>query len=265
MMRKYIAVSQNSFYDYLAYRLNFLLWRMRVILFMLINYFLWLAVMPNEGSIFGYSQKEILTYIMLTILINGIVLSTQTARVAEEINSGSLNGFLIRPINYFLYNVFRDLPDKCINTFFSFIELGILIFLLHPPLYIARDLGSIALFILAVICASILYFEINMILSFLGFWVNDVWAPRFLFFILVSFLAGNYFPLDIFPESIYKFLEFLPFSYLVYFPLKLFIGHGAGISVVKGFLILLFWVVALFGVMEYIWRKGLRIYTAVGQ
>lgn len=264
-MNKYIVVFQNSLYEYLAYRLNFILWRIRILFFILMNYFLWEAVSSSGNKIFGYSQSQILTYVLLTIFLNGIVFSTQTVRVAEEIQRGDLNMFLLRPINYFVYIIFRDIPDKSINTLFSLGEFGILFFLLSPPLFVQQDIIAIIVCIAAITCAVILYFEMNMILSLFAFWIHDVWSVRFLLFILISFLAGNYFPLDIFPGIIAKILHVLPFGYLLYFPLKLYLGTSTNLEIINGFFIVGMWIILLFFLMGYLWRKGLRAYTAVGQ
>lgn len=264
MIKKYLIVSENSFYKYIAYRLSFILWRIRSVLSVVINYYLWLAVASQTTIIFGYNKTQILTYILLTTVVNGIVFSTQTVRVAEDIQNGSLSSYLLRPVNYFLYQIFRDIPDKLINTVFSFLELGILFVFLQPPLYIQTNPENILLFVFSLLLALVMNFEIMMILSFLGFWIHDVWAPRFLFFILVTFLAGNYFPLNIFSGPLYTILKALPFGYLIYFPIKIYLGMGVNESL-KSFLIMGIWIVFFYKIMELLWKKGLKEYTAVGQ
>ena len=104
-MKKYRQVFINSFAQYFAYRLNFILWRVRIVISIIMSYFLWTAVFTSERQVFGYSQNRIITYILLTIFVNGIVLSTQTAQVATEINFGTLSKFLIRPLNFFAFNI----------------------------------------------------------------------------------------------------------------------------------------------------------------
>lgn len=264
-MNKYLMVVNNSLQEYFTYRLNFILWRVRVIVSILISYFLWTAVFSQSSQVFGYRENQMLTYILLTIFINGVVFSTQTFRVAEEINYGILSKYLIRPINYFAYNLSRDFSDKLINTFFSFFEFLLLLFLLKPPITLQTNPMWLILFIQSIILAAILYFEISLLISFLGFWSHETWAPRFLFFILISFLAGNYFPLDIFPSSIYKILEFLPFTYLLFYPLKIYLGQVSIYFAVKGFFTVLFWVAGLYFLLKWLWRKGLKAYTAEGQ
>lgn len=263
-MKKYLQVFNNCLQNYSAYRLNFILWRVRVILTILIIFYLWLAVYSGTSTAFGYRKIEMLTYVLLTLFINGIVFSTQTFKIAEEINFGTLSNFLIKPVSYFLYNLARDLADKFLNIFFSVIEFIILIYLIRPEIFIQTDPFIIAIFCLSVISASVLYFEIGVLLSFIGFWSNETWAPRFLFFILVSFLSGMYFPLDIMPRLIFEILSYLPFTYLVYFPLKIFLGHLSNHHMFEGLIISFIWMLIFYLLLKILWNKGLKTYTAEG-
>jgi ABC-2 type transport system permease protein len=240
------------------------LWRIRVIINILITFFLWQAVFRTNSVIFGYSRIQMLTYIILINVLNGIVLSTQTFRIAFEINSGLLSKFLIQPLNFFAYNLARDLPDKIINTGFSIFEINIMILILQTPIIIQQDLLRLISFVLVSLLAALLYFEINILLSFIGFWSKETWAPRFIFNILLMFLAGTYFPLDIIPKQIYDFLQLLPFTYLVYFPLKIYLGAVDMSQLMKGLGIIIFWLFALMFIIRYVWHTGLKIYTAEG-
>src|SRR3972149_583046 len=150
-MSKYTRVYNNSFSEYLAYRLNFILWRIRGIGMVLISYFLWLSVYANHTQVFGYGKANMLTYILLITFLQGIVLSTQTHKIASEINTGDLSNYLIRPINYFWFNFFRDLSDKTINTFFSLIEISLFIVFLSPPIFFQKNIVYLFLFLLSVI------------------------------------------------------------------------------------------------------------------
>lgn len=264
-MKKYLIVVKNSFAEYFAYRLNFFLWRVRVIVVILISFSLWQAIFRTNKIVFGYHEQEMLTYIIFISVLSGIVLATRSERVATDINMGTLSNFLIQPIRYFLFNLSRDAADKIINTVCSFFEIFLFILIIHPPIILQTDLFLVILFFIASLIASLLYFEINMILSFIAFWSKETWAPRFIFFILVNFLAGLYFPLDIVPREIYKILELLPFTYLIFFPLKIYLGNIDEFFLIKGFILGIFWTVLLWLFMEYVWRRGLKLYAAEGK
>lgn len=230
----------------------------------LITYFLWISVFGSEKKLFGYEQAELISYVIVTYLVSNFVFATRTHDVGSEINEGKLTNYLIRPINYFGFLLSRDLGDKLLNLLFSIVELFILLSILKPPLYLSST-STILLAVIALLGSVCIYFLVSIILGFIGFWTPEVWGPRFIFFMLIEFMAGTYFPLDILPDNIEKIISLTPFPYFFYFPVKLFLGQLSISSVQSGFSIMLFWLFILFIFMQLIWRKGLRVYSAEGR
>lgn len=264
-MKKYICVMRNTWEEILTYRLSFTMWRVRTNVLLLSIYFLWFSVLPKNATLFGYNQSTMLTYILGTSIILAIVSSTRTYEIGEEINQGNLTNDLLKPINYFSYKFARELGDKAMNISFSIIELSILFILLNPPLFIQTDLSYLILFVLSVILAVLILFFINMSLSFIGFWSPEVWAPRFIFTILLAFFAGSYFPLDILPRSIFAIIKFLPFTYLLYFPLKIYLGQLSFSEMFQGLAIMVVWFFLFYLLARIIWKRGLKNYAAFGR
>ncbi|MBI2032684.1 MAG: ABC-2 family transporter protein [Candidatus Levybacteria bacterium] len=264
-MKKYFWVAKNTWEETLTYRFNFLMWRIRTVVLLLSVYFLWHSVIPEGSRLFGYTQNMMLTYILLTSITNAFVISTRTHEIGDEINSGDLSNFLIKPINYFLYWFWKDIGDKAMNIVFSIAELTILFFILRPPVFIQTDFTFLSLFCISIFLAIVLYFFVNILLGMIGFWSPEVWAPRFIFSIILGFFAGNYFPLDILPNTVFKIFEALPFSYLIYFPIKIYLGQIGLPEILNGFLLMVLWIGIFFIFVQVVWRKGLKAYTAQGR
>lgn len=264
-LSKYFLIARNTWDETLTYRLNFVMWRVRVVLGILTMYFLWSALLSPGGNILGYTRELMLTYILGTSLINSIVISSRSYEVGEQINSGDLSNFLLRPINYFAYWFTRDLGDKAMNIVFSAAELIILFLILAPPILIQSDIGLILLTFTSCMLALVMYFLLNFLLGLIGFWSPEVWAPRFIFFTILTFFSGGLFPLDILPKPLFSVLEFLPFPYLLFFPLKIYLGQLALVEIIRGTIISSVWIGLLFLIVKFVWAKGLRVYTAYGR
>src|SRR3989344_3991609 len=138
-MNKYYLVLRNTWDEIFIDRVNFTMWRFRTVLQLLIIYFLWSSIMPNNGNLFGYNKEQMLTYIICTQLIMAIVFSTRTGEIAENIINGDLSIFLLKPIKYFKYWFFRDIGDKLMNISFSIVELSLIFLILKPPLFIQTN------------------------------------------------------------------------------------------------------------------------------
>lgn len=264
-MNKYIRAARNTWEEALSYRFSFMMWRFRNLVGLLSIYFLWYAVIPQGTTAFGYNQSSILTYVLLTSLVGAIVMSNRSYMIGDEINNGNLSNFLLQPINYFMYWFSKDVGDKLMNIFFSIGELFLVILILKPTFFIQTKPEFILLFLLCVFLAIILYFFINILLGMVGFWSPDFWAPRFIFVILLGFFAGEYFPLNILPDYLYKIFEMLPFYYLIYFPIKIYLGQVSVINSLTGMVILILWIIFFAVITNLVWRKGLRAYSAQGK
>ncbi|MBI2327292.1 ABC-2 family transporter protein [Candidatus Curtissbacteria bacterium] len=264
-MNKYFQVAKNTWDETVSYRLNFVMWRIRVVLQIITLYFLWLSILPKDTTFLGYNQSLMLTYILGTSLLAAFVLSSRSYSVGDEINQGNLSNFLIKPINYFLYHFARDVGDKSMNIVFSIFELTILFLLLRPPIFIQTDPFFLFLFLISAILALLLYFFFNFLLGLVGFWSPEVWAPRFIFFIVITFFAGGLFPLDILPKSVFTVFQLLPFPYLLYFPLKIYLGQLPLFEIFKGLTVSFIWLILMYLLVKFIWNVGLKLYTAQGR
>lgn len=264
-MGKYFLAAKNTWNEILTYRVNFIMWRVRVILQLLATYFLWLAITQNQHIVFGYTQNMMLTYILGTTLVFSIVLATRTQNIGENINKGDLSIFLLRPINYFLYWFWVDIGDKSMNIFFTLIELTIIIALLHPLIFLQTDTFYLIVTAVSLMLAITLNFLISVLLGLIGFWSAEVWGPRFLFYTTITFFSGTLFPLDIMPKNIFAIFQLLPFTYLLFFPLKVYLGQLPPEAIFTGFTVMVFWILCTGFLVRVVWHKGLKAYTAYGR
>lgn len=261
----YLLVAKHTWDEYVAYRLNFAMWRVRSVLQLLTTYFLWFVVMPSSGTLLGYTRSSMLTYVVLSDLFSSIVLSSLTGEVGSEINSGDLSNYLLKPINYFAYWFFRDMGDKAMNISFAIPELLLVLFILRPPFFLQTNPLYLLLTAISLASGIIVFFFINFLLGMIGFWSSEVWAPRFIFFTLLTFFSGGIFPLDILPKGVYLIFQLLPFTYLLFFPLKIYLGQLPFTQILLGMCMSFGWVFLLYFLVGFVWKRGLRVYTAQGR
>jgi len=264
-MKKYWMFAKITIAEYMAYRMNFFMWRVRMVMQILIVYFLWTAVFVNQKIIFGYTESMMLSYILLTSLLRTYVFASTTSNIGEIINDGRLTNFLVRPIHFFNVCMARDAGDKFLNFSCSIIELLFLFLLFRPEIMIQYNFFLLFWVFVASCIAMVIYFYFSIIIGFIGFWTQEVWGPRFLSIILIEFFSGVLFPLNIFPEAFQKVAQYLPFQYFIYFPISIYLGNVDSAGIAKGIIIALIWMVLLFFIAIFIWRQGLKVYEAQGR
>lgn len=265
-MLKYWHVFRLSLMEYFVYRVNFFLWRFRSIVSFLTLIFFWQAVYGVKDNVFGYSEAQMLTYIVGIAVLRAVILGGRVADLAGMIKTGDLvNKFLLRPWDVIKIWFVRDLASKILNLALVIVEVFLLIKILNLSFYAPRNFTYLAFFILSCLFSLPLYFLLDFMLSLIAFWVDNVWAPRWLFgVIFLQFLSGRFFPLDVLPEFVFNFVKLTPFPYLIYFPLKIYLEQVTIFQAVRINGLLFLWLVVVYFVTKKIWRKGLKQYTAYG-
>lgn len=265
-MGKYLAVFKISWQNGFIYRVNFLLWRLRSLMVVFTTYFLWEAIFRNNGVIFGYTREKILTYVFLTLVVRSLVMGLRSIDSAGEIADGRLSNYLLKPLNYHFYWFVRDVADKLLNIIFSVFEITLFYLLFKPPIFWQKDLSVLALFAAALVLALILNFLLANIASNFAFWMpNNAWGFWFVFLVFQDLLGGVMFPLDIFPAKIYGLIKLLPFPYLLFFPVNIYLGKITGLEATQGILTAFCWSLTAILLLNGEWRWGLKIYQSEGR
>jgi len=264
-MSKYLQIIRNTFEEYFVYRVNFLMWRVRNILGLLTGYFLIKAIFTEGRVIYGYDFERILTYIFTVSILRAIIFSSRTVDLAGVINSGDLTNYLIKPVSTLKVWFTRDIADKILNIGFCLLEVGLIIYLLKPPFFIQTNPLQILAFIASAFWAILLYFFISFLIALIGFWTPEVWAPRFIFSILLNFFSGGVVPLDVLSPSIYKLFQLTPFPYLLFNPVNIYLGRTSLLGIFAPLAVVVFWIAIFYLIVQFIWQKGLRIYSAEGR
>lgn len=260
-MQKYIRVFELTIKQYFAYRLSFILWRLRMFISLIIIFFLWNAVFDKNTHFATYDKASLLSYILLVNIISTLVLGTRTSDIASDINDGRIINYLLKPFSYFTYFVTEDVADKLLNLFFAFFEIALIIVIFKPPISVPHNIIAGLFFLVNGIAIS---FFINLMLSFLGFWTTEVWGPRFLYLMLVGFMSGSFFPLDLLPKVIYNIILFTPFPYLYYLPTKIFLGKVESTFTFQ-YLLSLFWLFGTWKLAKSMWIKGNKSFSFWGK
>jgi ABC-2 type transport system permease protein len=267
-MEKYYSIFKISFQQEFVYRMNFIMWRIRNILQIFLVFFLWDAVFSDpDRVVFGYNRAMILTYVFGLLVVRAFVLSARAVDVAGDISSGDLSNYLLKPISYFKYWITRDFSSKALNMIFAVMETAVLYILLKPPFFIQTNPLSILGFILSILIAIFIFFLILFITSAAPFWAPEVaWGAQFLVIVIITeFLSGALFPLNILPSYIQNVLYLTPFPYLIYFPLQVYLGNISSIEMLRGIVISMVWVVLLWYGMNFVWKRGLKLYQSHGR
>ncbi|MRN57272.1 ABC transporter permease [Paenibacillus monticola] len=267
-MRKYTKAFTLGLQNALEYRMNFLLILISCIFPILIQYFLWTTIFVSKGDseVLGYNFNQIIVYTICAALLSKLVATGFEYEVSNDVKNGQLSKFLVQPIGYFQYRISSFLGEKTPQIIVVMLILFIILTSLSLFIHMETEitLARMLMFFLVVPISILLNFFISYCLSTLSFWLLEVWGIYHTFGLLSSIASGGIFPLDMFGATINRILDFLPFKYIVFFPINVINGKLPWDGIMSGVLMQFTWIFVLFLLSKLLWYKGMQRFESVG-
>ena len=101
-------------------------------------------------------------------------------------------------------------------------------------------------------------------LAMVAFWTTRIDAMNQAYIVTTLFFSGRLAPLDLFPQVVQRVADFLPFRWMLAFPVELLLGRVTPRELLMGLGAQLFWLFAGYLFMQLIYRAGIKRYAAFG-
>jgi ABC-2 type transport system permease protein len=254
-----LAVATN-----LEYRVNYLIDSIfQPLISSVVEMVLWIAIFKGAQSveIAGFSQNYYLAYALWATFVARITVNWMYEfRMIEEIDTGSINGILIRPMSYYEYYLSQLLGYKFTTSVISFVFPATFVLLLNLPTQWSRAPAALLL----IFYYLIFVYGMSFCISSLAFFFNKVHSLTVTKNLALWLLTGELFPLDLMPENWKNFFLMLPFSSGVYIPVGYITGRIDESILMQGFISTSIGlaVVSLLGYL--LWKTGMRHYVGTG-
>jgi ABC-2 type transport system permease protein len=265
-LNKYRAAFLVGLQSNLIYRVNFAVRGFFSFFHLIVVFILWGAAYAGNNAIGGFSLAQTITYFVALIVVQFMIGAfNEDYQISEEIRNGLINQFLLKPVNYFTYRFSIYLAARLVTGLLILLPLIATYPLLREYLTIPGDAWRLALGLPALFLSALIQFGIAYCFGMLTFWFLEIQGFVILSMALESVLGGQIFPLDLLPDWIFKHSQYLPYYYQMYFPVAIFTGRlNDPAQVMAGLGIQAFWAAAILGLGQFLWRRGLRLHTAVG-
>lgn len=263
MFDKWLATIRMSWQKQLAYKLNFVLLIIGpTVVFCFVKFNLWDAVYSLQGieTIQGYRLQDMLHYQLWGMIVGFLGQGYHNMNLAEDIRLGRISTYLVYPFGFWPYHTASFLAFQVLQIGVSIVTVAFLRLTGYLEAFAWTDLAQGFAFSLYV---GFLWYQISFVLGLCAFWLEETWVLRVMFVTIAQFLSGSLLPLEIFPEQLVELLNWTPFPYMTYVPVKIFMGSYTG-SLALAFGVLTAWLAAVSLVLHWVWGRGLRLYTAAG-
>ncbi len=215
----------------------------------------------SQETIGGFGLKNYLSYAIWASFIARISVNWMYEfRMIEEVESGSLNTLLVRPMNFFEYYLSQFLGYKIVTILLSLTVPLVVTILLELPMIWSHLLPAILLAIYYLIFLYILSF---IVVTF-SFHLTRVQGISVAKNLALWIFSGELLPLDIFPEPYKSWFLFLPFSNGVFVPVAYLTGRVDETALWLGLKSISLGIIVLGLLAVPLWKLGLRQYVGTG-
>lgn len=227
----------------------------------LIYLFVWSTAAGGQ-PVGGWTRGEFVAYYLVLINVNQLTASQTAWTVGMMIQMGSLSKLLLYPMAPIFDTLAAEVAGKVVFMSFVIPVTALLALLLKPELNATP--GSVALFVVALALAWTLRFLWGYAMALLAFWFTNAGALVGLQDALTFLLAGQVAPVALLPGAMQTLAVWLPFRYMLGFPIEVLMGRLDANEIALGFALQLAWTSLALVLSLVTWRRGLQHYTAVG-
>ncbi|MDO4712246.1 MAG: ABC-2 family transporter protein, partial [Peptostreptococcaceae bacterium] len=211
----------------------------------------------------GYSYRQMITYFVLVSLLHDVLdVRSNTVKLAEMIEDGSIHNHLLKPIGFFSLNFRLYKAEKLIYLMSISIPYAILCLILHKHLYLKAD--HLLFFIISLGPAFVLKYFMGCILGLLTTWIEEISGLLDLWNNIERFLSGGLIPLSILPGKVFMILSFLPFKYTLFVPVDIYMGNMDAAAIYQALAIQIGWCVVFGLLLMVVKEMAFRKYSGYG-
>ncbi|MBI5029329.1 MAG: ABC-2 family transporter protein [Chloroflexi bacterium] len=261
MFKKYAALLRRSIALTLEYRAGVLIW-MVVNVMPLVMLAVWYSL-AEGGPIAGYSQTDFVSYYLLMTWVRQMTNVWVIWELDYEIRHGDLSVKLLHPLNPIHDYFAGHLADK-IFRFVVLLPLAFLVWLIFPTIHYDLTPINLGLFIAMLITGYIIRFVTQYSIALLAFWVSEATTLNDIWFAFQLMLGGIVAPLDLFTEQVRIIANYLPFRFMLSFPVEILSGRLSSTDMAMGVALTLFWLAFFIGVYRWLWARGVKQFGAYG-
>jgi ABC-2 type transport system permease protein len=264
MLKIYLRFWQINWAEQWQYRANLLMYLLYWIVSPIVYLAVWVTIANNQGSVSGLTANDFITYYLTLLIVDQLTSEITIHILAYKIQDGTLSGELLRPVHPILTgSLVYNIAFKVLNLL-AFIPIWIVLFLLFRPDYSSITLNSILLAVPGILLGFWMSFLFGAIITCLAFWTTRVYSISQFYSLVVILLSGQFVPLQLMPPAIQTVAQYLPFQMFRYVPVEIILNRLPPDAILRDYAISLIWLVILQFLFLWVWREGVKRFSAVG-
>jgi len=261
--RIYAEFVRVGFVNTLAYRLRYYTGIVTYFIYVSVYYFIWKAIYTHSASIEGFDFSHMLTYIAVGWIIRSFYFNNIDQDMAYAVTEGKLAMDLIKPVNPQLMYVAQALGESLFRLGMLTVPTALVLLVVYPirrPASLPHFLGFFA----SVLLSFFIVAGINFAVGTFAIRLKSILGLLRAKYFLLELFSGLLIPISFFPGIFQDIFSVLPFQYISYIPVLIYLGKISGLGIVKALAFQVFWILVLFAIGDAMWRWSSRKITIQG-
>jgi ABC-2 type transport system permease protein len=264
------VILRTSIEERLTYRGDFALRTLFQFLPIVTQIFLWRAVFAVDSGrerppIEGYTYHAMIAYFLLVFVSRAASSMPGLASgIARDVREGTIKKYLTQPVDMLQHLFCGRLAHKLVYYTVVALPLAVVMYLCRGYFSGWPDAATLAAFLASLVMAFLVGFLLEALIGMIAFWFLEVSSLLFIYMMVSYFLSGHMLPLDVLGPKVYQWIQYLPFKYLAYQPVAIFLGRYSAAELPRELLIECVWVLTLWAGCRLAFARGVRRYSAFG-
>ena len=228
-----------------------------------------------SGTFVGFTALDAARYFIAVFMVRQLTICWVIYEFEYNVVSGKLSAMLLHPVDPIWRFIAMHAGEQGSRIPFGIVLVAMCFFIMPDALWGSADQPGVwlpawwrvLLALLACYGAFLLRFFIQYTTAIAAFWIERVSALEGINYLPYIFLSGMTVPIHLLPGPVQSLVLLTPFPYMLWFPAQLIAappGSITAVFVLRGFSVLAGWGVFFFIINRWMWRKGLRHYSAMG-
>lgn len=264
---RYVRILLIHFEDAIAERARSFVWFLIALINPLMLLLFWRgALIESPGAYGQWNISSIVSYYLLLIIAGAFLQVHIDEKIAySDIQQGQLANYLTRPFSYLLWNFFIELPYRVLQGSFGIAVFLIVSFVFRDIVAISRDPVILTLAAVVILLGYMLSFFFKMLVGLSALWTTDFSGLVNLVEVVTLVVGGFVMPIHLLPSALQRISFSLPFAYMFYFPIIAVAGQLTIPELLRVVAVQLVWIAGLGSIYHIVWKRGTKLFTAVGQ
>lgn len=264
---RYLRIIFLHFESVFEHRLRSLVWFFDAMINPLVILLFWAGARVSNSQINKqWSTQNINSYYLLLIVAAALLVSHIEEDIAYfDIRQGDLARYLTKPFSYYWLKFIEEIPYRVLQGTYGVVALFIISLFFKNLIQVVLTPQTVLVGLLCATLAFFICYTYKMCLGLSAFWLTEIRGITQFLEITAIIFGGFIMPLEMFPASLKSIAYFLPFPYMIYFPIKIFQVGLANVNLTWIITGQLSWLFIFVVINRLLWYRGMKNFTAVGR